>query len=97
MIDNKVAYSWARNSHIAGGMAWIFGGLTLFGQTYLVYLLATGLALCAVKEFWYDQNYETPDERGSNLEDFLEYSAGFLAALILYYAKLFIEYKLRGN
>ena len=37
----------------------------------------------AVKEFWYDQNYESPEVRGSNFKDFSFYMLGGAVALFL--------------
>jgi hypothetical protein len=39
------------------------------------------LVFAAVKEFWYDYKYETPDVRGSSLLDFSMYCAGTLVAV----------------
>jgi hypothetical protein len=50
-----------------------------------VALIVGGVALvaAAIKEFWYDQNYETTDERGSNLLDFSMYAVGIVLGLLL--------------
>jgi hypothetical protein len=37
----------------------------------------------AVKEFWYDHTYESPQTRGSDLEDFLFYVLGAAAELLI--------------
>jgi hypothetical protein len=41
------------------------------------------LAFAAVKEFWYDHTYESPQTRGSDLEDFLFYALGVGAELLI--------------
>ena len=43
---------------------------------------AVGTVASAMKEFWYDQNYETVDTRGSNLLDFSMYEIGIIAGLL---------------
>jgi hypothetical protein len=43
---------------------------------------AVGTVAAALKEFWYDQNYETVDTRGSNLLDFSMYEIGIIAGLL---------------
>lgn len=41
------------------------------------------LLFAAVKEFWYDHTYESPETRGSDLEDFLFYVFGVAAELVI--------------
>ena len=44
---------------------------------------AIGIALAAVKEFWFDQKFEGAVTRGSNLEDWSYYLAGAALALVI--------------
>lgn len=83
-IDPKVANSWAQNSHWAGGLAWVFGSIVLFGPQFMWYFIGAGVLISGVKEFWYDYHYETTAERGSSLEDFTMYCVGFFGAAALY-------------
>lgn len=41
------------------------------------------VALAAVKEFYYDRNFETTDARGSDLMDFSFYALGILIGLFI--------------
>jgi hypothetical protein len=41
------------------------------------------LAFAAAKEFWYDHTYESPETRGSDLEDFLFYALGAAVELVI--------------
>lgn len=44
-------------------------------------LIALGVVAAAVKEFWYDKNFENEATRGSDLEDFTFYVLGIAAAV----------------
>lgn len=73
-------------AHIAGGLAVVFGSVVLFGTPMrAVEWWAFGVvaALAAVKEFWFDQRYETDVVRGSNLEDWSFYLLGAGIAAVL--------------
>jgi hypothetical protein len=48
---------------------------------------AVFVAYAAVKEFWYDYEYEEPEVRGSSLQDFLFQLAGVLFAFLVIGAK----------
>ena len=57
-----------------------------FGRFGRIELFAAALAMlgfAGVKEFWYDFNHENPLVRGSSTLDFLIYTAGIAAAVIL--------------
>jgi hypothetical protein len=41
------------------------------------------VVFAAVKEFWYDHTYESPQTRGSDLEDFLFYALGSTVELLI--------------
>ncbi len=45
---------------------------------------AVVVAFAAVKEFWYDHTYESPQTRGSDLEDFLFYALGSAVELLIF-------------
>jgi hypothetical protein len=45
--------------------------------------LVFALAIAAGKEFWYDYHYETVDERGSSLLDFVMYALGLVLGYVL--------------
>jgi hypothetical protein len=60
--------------------------LIVLGLPMLWWYLPVAIGLAAGKEFWYDYKYETPDVRGSSLEDFMYYVSGILAALTFFVA-----------
>ena len=73
----------AQASHVAIGAAVVgltsarFHGNSKYIAAIIVVLLA------AVKEFWWDENYEDAATRGSNLEDWSYYVAGAAVALLI--------------
>lgn len=83
MIDDKTANTWAQNAHWAGGLAWVFGSIVLFGFSW--WFVVGAVVATAIKEFWYDYRFETVDERGSSLQDFLFYQLGIWVAVISYF------------
>ena len=62
--------------------------LIIFGFSMLWWFLPVAIGLAAWKEFWYDYRYETPDVRGSSLEDFLFYVGGVGAAVVFLWIRL---------
>jgi len=79
MITTKLFNQVAQGGHFCAGLAAVWGGAALFGRPVIGALLITTWA--AVKEFWYDKNFETEEVRGSDLEDFLFYTGGAAVAL----------------
>jgi hypothetical protein len=63
--------------------AWAVATSQLIWRGNAKYWASLGVLLfAAVKEFWYDHTYETPQTRGSDLEDFLFYALGTGAELL---------------
>jgi predicted MFS family arabinose efflux permease len=73
----------AQASHVAIGAAIV--GLTSARFHGPSKYIAAGIVvvLAAVKEFWFDQNFEDAVTRGSNFEDWSYYVAGSAAALLI--------------
>jgi hypothetical protein len=84
-ITPKLFNSVAQAGHFAGGAAIVLAVVVAGGHAW--WGLAGVAALAALKEFWYDEQYESAEVRGSSLEDFLFYLSGAGAALILAWAK----------
>jgi hypothetical protein len=83
MITNKEFNLVSQISHTGWGLAITFAGKALLlGYWYLIFA-GIYIAYALIKEFWYDSRYETPDVRGSNLEDFLFALLGTIIAIIL--------------
>ncbi len=72
-------------SHVIGGALVVFATTSLFSDRYLLQIGVVFTLLVAIKEFWYDTNYETAVVRGSNWEDFSFYLMGYALAVLLYY------------
>ena len=95
--SDTVVVSWllwqevGQTTHVLAGLLVILGPIALFGARFW-YVWALALVLFAsVKEFWYDENYETADERGSNLEDFGFYMVGLVVGILLYKIKVWFK------
>ena len=56
--------------------------LAINHAVWLTYLAPAFVVITAVKEFWYDEKYETPDIRQSSLLDFAMYNLGLLGPVI---------------
>lgn len=61
-----------------------------FSATFVVHALhghwwaiAACIVAAAIKEFWYDQHFESAEVRGSNLKDFSFYCLGIAAGALL--------------
>ena len=72
-------------AHVLLGSTLVFGALLLIGPHVLWYILPVYTVATGIKEFWYDQKYENPDTRGSNLLDFSMYQVGAYFALGIWF------------
>jgi hypothetical protein len=70
-------FDWlAQKSHILGGLSAVLLG-QLFGSMKGALICGFIIILfAAIKEFYYDERYESTEERGSNLRDFAYYCVG---------------------
>lgn len=73
----------AQLGHFAGGLAGLWGWVVLFHPSHLWIPMLVIAFVTGLKEFWYDQHFETPVVRGSNLEDWTFYQIGSVVALLL--------------
>ena len=80
MISEKQFNMVSQFSHFGWGLA-----VVLTGNLFHKALPVGGLWLlyAAIKEFFYDERYETPEVRGSSLEDFVFQAMGAGVALVL--------------
>lgn len=83
VVPVKVFNQVSQLAHVAGGLAAVWGSIVLFGQSSIWIAMVSTAAVTAVKEFWYDQHYETEVVRGSNLEDWTFYQVGSVSAMLL--------------
>lgn len=68
--------------------AWAVGTSQAIWRGNAKFWACLGIVLfAAIKEFWYDHTYESPETRGSDLEDFLFYVLGAAAQLVILIGK----------
>jgi len=86
-ITDKQFDTLAQINHVLAGLLVPTLAVAYCPVHNVPFYMAGAFALyAAVKEFWYDQNYETPEVRGSNLRDFLFYLLGDALAIVAYLA-----------
>lgn len=88
-IDPKFFNQVSQVAHFFVGSSVVLGTLLLFSlDTLVLYVLPAFFIATAIKEFWYDRNYENTVTRGSDLEDFLFYQLGAISSLLLFIIKI---------
>lgn len=83
-ITPKLFNQISQLGHFAGGAAITLATVVLWHESYapvVGFLIVTCAA--AIKEFWYDEKYESTEVRGSSAEDFAFYILGAGAAAIV--------------
>lgn len=75
-------------AHVSSGALWILFCVLLLRRwvhpcRVMVFAWAFGLAYVFAKEFWYDEQYESSDERGSGWVDAGQYIGGFVFGSLL--------------
>jgi len=85
MIDPRDYDSVAQNAHMLFGALMVFLPTYIFGPDALWYGMALFFAFAMVKEFWYDEKYETEEVRGSSIKDFIFYMIGAILGLLVYF------------
>lgn len=83
MIDDKEFNFVAQLSHVQFGLVTIFASYIWLPTHWYLFTLGLVVVYSAIKEFWYDEKYETTEVRGSSLEDFLFQAGGAIAASLL--------------
>jgi hypothetical protein len=87
-ITPKLFNQVAQLGHFAGGAAIVLATVVLWHDSRAPFAGFIGVLLAAgVKEFWYDEKYESVEVRGSSLEDFAFYVIGAGAAMIVAVAR----------
>jgi hypothetical protein len=89
-IDPALFNSVAQTGHTIAGALAVFAPLVLIGPMWRFVGAGVIVLWALVKEFWWDQHYETPEIRGSSLEDFTFYCVGAGIALLVYQLEVFI-------
>jgi hypothetical protein len=84
MITPKLFNQVAQLGHFAGGSAIVLAIVVVSHQKwYAVWGFLVVAMLAGIKEFWYDEKYETAEVRGSSAEDFLFYLLGAGLAMLV--------------
>lgn len=83
-VDATLYDEIGQTAHTLAGILVVLGPNALFGSRFMWAWVLALIIFAAVKEFWYDQNYETSDERGNNGKDFGFYILGLAIGLILW-------------
>lgn len=87
MIDPKVFNTCAQTTHVLGGCLAVIGSVYLFGPDTEWIAAGVMSLFVACKEFGWDYHHETPEVRGSSLEDAVFYLFGIGLAVLLIFAK----------
>lgn len=78
-------FDWlAQKSHILSGALAVFAPLALSGEKAMWIGAGVITVWAIVKEAWWDEVKESPEERGSGLRDAFFYFAGTAVALSLW-------------
>jgi len=85
MITDSEFYQISDRAHFLGASSAVLLPLALGFQPRWAFIVAGLMVLfAAVKEFYWDVHYETPEVAGSGLRDFLGYVLGAGTALALW-------------
>jgi hypothetical protein len=75
----------AQKAHLLGGAIVIWGSILFFGRESIPFAWLAVLLLSGIKEFWWDETFETAEIRGSSLKDFAFYLLGAMLAISIYW------------
>lgn len=78
-------------AHALGGAFAIVASVMLFGHCFMWPAAGVFTLYAAVKEFWYDQNYESACDRGSNARDFGFYMLGVGVGILIVLIRVYTE------
>lgn len=81
-LPTEKFYSLADRTHILGALSFTLLGGLFFGSKGAGISFIPILIWASLKEFIYDERYESEEERGSNLRDFLGYVLGGFIGLV---------------
>jgi hypothetical protein len=88
VVDERTFNLVSQLGHFAGGLACAWGSYTFWGQHGALWSLLVLAALVGVKEFWWDNKYESAEVRGSNLLDWSMWMAGSAVANLAVWFRL---------
>lgn len=82
MISDSDFNRVSQSAHLLAGALAVCATVAIFGASYKWYGAGGIIIFAAIKEFWYDYKYETPEIRGSSSEDFAFYCIGVIISLL---------------
>ena len=80
VVDEKTFNLVSQLGHAAGGLASAWGSYMFWGWHGALWSLLVLAILVGVKEWWWDNKYETAEVRGSNLLDWSMWMVGSVVA-----------------
>ncbi len=90
MITDQQYDTLAQYNHVLFGSTIVFAAMDLYPPA-MWFVIAAYVIYTAWKEFYYDQRYETPEVRGSNLKDFTFYQVGVMLALVIHFGVAWLK------
>jgi hypothetical protein len=86
-VDERTFNLISQLGHFAGGLAVVFGSYSFWGWHGALISILVLAGLVAIKEFWWDNKYESVEVRGSNFLDWSMWMVGAAVALVLVFIR----------
>ena len=87
-VDEKTFNLVSQLGHAAGGLAASWGAYMFWSWHGALWSILALAILVGIKEWWWDNKYETAEVRGSNLLDWSMWMAGSVVANLAIFVKL---------
>jgi hypothetical protein len=88
VVDEKTFNLVSQMGHCAGGLASAWGSYMFWGQKGALWSMLVLAILVGIKEWWWDNKYETAEVRGSNLLDWSMWMVGSAVANLAVWLRL---------
>jgi hypothetical protein len=88
VVDEKTFNLVSQMGHFAGGLACAWGSYMFWGWHGALWSILVLAVLVGIKEWWWDNRYETAEVRGSNLLDWSMWMAGSVVANLAIFLKV---------
>jgi hypothetical protein len=88
VVDEKIFNLVSQLGHFAGGLACAWGSYMFWGWHGALWSLLVLAILVGIKEWWWDNKYESAEVRGSNLLDWSMWMAGSGLANLAIFLKM---------
>jgi hypothetical protein len=87
-VDERTFNIVSQLGHAAGGLACAWGSYMFWGQHGALWSMLVLATLVGIKEWWWDNKYESAEVRGSNLLDWSMWMAGSAVANLAVWLRL---------